>query len=50
MSDALVPAGYDALLAQLRRRIAEERVRVVLSANAALVMLTWEIGGGRSRT
>lgn len=44
MSDAIIPADYEALLATLKRRIAEERVRVVLSANAAMVALYWEMG------
>ncbi len=44
MADLLLPVGYDALLGGLRKRIAEERVRVVLSANAAMVSLYWEIG------
>lgn len=44
MPDAIIPADYEALLATLKRRIAEERVRVVLSANATMVALYWEIG------
>lgn len=39
-----MPAGYGALLADLKRRIAAERVRVALAANSAMVQLYWDIG------
>ncbi len=39
-----MPAGYPGFLADLSRRIARERVRAVLAANSAMVMLYWEIG------
>lgn len=39
-----LPADYATLLAELRQRIREERVRVVLAANAAMVLLYWDIG------
>jgi predicted nuclease of restriction endonuclease-like (RecB) superfamily len=39
-----LPSSYPTLLASLKQRIAAERVRVVLSANSAMVMLYWEIG------
>ena len=41
----LLPSGYEALLGALKKRIAEERVRVVLGANAAMLLLYWEMGG-----
>ncbi len=42
--DLTLPKGYAGLLVDLKRRIAQERTRAVLSANAAMVMLYWEIG------
>jgi predicted nuclease of restriction endonuclease-like (RecB) superfamily len=39
-----LPADYASLLDKLKRRIAEERIRVVLAANAAMVLLYWDIG------
>jgi len=36
--------GYGPLLDELKQRIAAERVRVVLAANAAMVLLYWDIG------
>ena len=39
-----VPVGYGGFLADLKARIAGGRVRAVLSANAAMVMLYWDIG------
>ena len=38
------PSGYAAVLAELKRRIAEGRLRTVLAANSAMVMLYWDIG------
>ena len=43
-SKAELPADYGTLLADLKQRIANERLRVVLSANAAMVLLYWDIG------
>ncbi|GIW92834.1 MAG: hypothetical protein KatS3mg110_0875 [Pirellulaceae bacterium] len=43
-SDPDVPANYATLLAQLKQRIREERLRVVMTANAAMVLLYWDIG------
>jgi predicted nuclease of restriction endonuclease-like (RecB) superfamily len=43
-SKAELPADYARLLADLKQRIANERLRVVLSANAAMVLLYWDIG------
>ena len=39
-----LPEGYWGFLADLKARIAGERVRAVLSANAAMVLLYWDIG------
>jgi len=38
------PAGYAETLGEIKRRIQEERLRVVLSANSAMVLLYWDIG------
>jgi len=43
-SKAGLPQDYAAVLEALKRRIAGERLRVVLSANAAMVQLYWDIG------
>ena len=40
----LMPEGYAGFLADMKQRIAHERIRVVLSANAAMVLLYWDIG------
>ena len=39
-----VPGSYVAILQKLKKRIADERVRAVLAANAGVVMLYWDIG------
>jgi hypothetical protein len=39
-----MPHGYARTLEELKNRIREERLRVVLSANAAMVFLYWDIG------
>ena len=39
-----MPAGYAATLNEIKERIRVERVRVALSANAAMVLMYWEIG------
>lgn len=39
-----VPGSYVAILQKLKKRIADERVRAVLAANAWMVMLYWDIG------
>ncbi len=41
---AELPHDYAKVLADLKRRIARERLQVVLSANAAMVILYWDIG------
>lgn len=38
------PSGYVAMLAELKLRIRTERLRVVMSSNAAMVLLYWDIG------
>jgi predicted nuclease of restriction endonuclease-like (RecB) superfamily len=43
-SQAALPEDYAAALAAIKARIQQERLRVVLSANAAMVLLYWEIG------
>ncbi len=39
-----LPMDYQETLADIKRRIASERMRVVLSANAAMILLYWDIG------
>lgn len=39
-----MPEGYSALLTGLKERIAHERIKAVLSANAAMVLMYWDIG------
>jgi predicted nuclease of restriction endonuclease-like (RecB) superfamily len=39
-----LPAEYANLLAELKQRIREERLRMVMNANAAMVLLYWDIG------
>lgn len=39
-----MPAGYASWLADLKQRIRQERLRVVLASNAAMVLLYWDIG------
>lgn len=43
-SSAELPADYADWFAYLKQRIQQERLRVVLSSNAAMVLLYWEIG------
>ena len=43
-SKAELPADYADLLADLKQRIGGERLRMVLSANAAMVLLYWDVG------
>jgi len=42
--DGLLPPDYAELFADLRGRIAQEGVRVVIAANSAMVLLYWDIG------
>jgi predicted nuclease of restriction endonuclease-like (RecB) superfamily len=39
-----LPASYAATLADLKQRIRQERLRVVLAANSAMVLLYWDLG------
>ncbi len=39
-----LPVDYQTTLTDLKQRIAHERLRVTLSANAAMVLLYWDIG------
>jgi len=39
-----MPAGYASFFAGLKERIARERVKAVLSANSAMVLMYWDIG------
>ena len=39
-----MPSNYVEVLDEIKRRIREERLRVVLSANSAMVALYWDIG------
>src|SRR3989454_830221 len=39
-----LPRGYAKTLTEIKKRIHQERLRVVLAANAAMVLLYWDIG------
>jgi len=39
-----LPGSYTAVLAEIKQRIQTERLRVVMTANAAMVSLYWDIG------
>jgi len=39
-----IPADYGQWLSELKQRVAQERVRAVLSANATMILLYWDIG------
>jgi predicted nuclease of restriction endonuclease-like (RecB) superfamily len=39
-----MPDDYESVLADIKQRIQEERLRVVVAANSALVLLYWDIG------
>lgn len=39
-----LPADYGDVLEEIKRRIQQERVRVVMAANSAMVLLYWDIG------
>lgn len=41
---AELPRGYARTLGEIKRRIQEERLRVVLAANSAMVRLYWDVG------
>lgn len=39
-----MPAGYMETLGELKQRIQHERLRVVLTANSAMILLYWDVG------
>jgi predicted nuclease of restriction endonuclease-like (RecB) superfamily len=39
-----LPRGYAEMLGQIKRRIQQERLRIVMAANSAMVLLYWDIG------
>ena len=41
---AELPGDYAETLAEIKQRIQQERLRVVLTANSAMVLLYWDIG------
>lgn len=41
---AELPEGYAEALRAIRRRIQEERLRVVITANSAMILLYWDVG------
>ncbi len=43
-SIADLPGNYTEALSEIKRRIQQERLRVVLAANSAMVLLYWDIG------
>jgi predicted nuclease of restriction endonuclease-like (RecB) superfamily len=43
-SRSILPGGYADLLSEIKRRIQIERLRTVMAANSAMVLLYWDIG------
>lgn len=41
---AVLPGDYAETLAEIKQRIQQERLRVVLAANSAMVLLYWDLG------
>ena len=39
-----LPSGYAGILRDLKQRIQQERLRTVMAANSAMVLLYWDIG------
>lgn len=39
-----LPEDYSNILSEIKRRIQSERLRVVMAANSAMVLLYWDIG------
>jgi hypothetical protein len=39
-----LPHDYTVVLDEIKRRIQQERLRVVMAANSAMVLLYWDIG------
>ena len=44
-----LPRDYAAILGEIKQRIHEERLRVVMTANSAMMLLYWDIGRARRR-
>jgi len=44
MPQSAMPAYYDSLVAEIKQRVAAERIRTLMSANSAMVLLYWDIG------
>lgn len=44
MAHLSIPGDYGATLKAIQQRVQQERARVILSANAALIQLYWDIG------
>jgi len=44
MAHPIIPSDYGVTLKAIQHRVRQERARVVLSANAALILLYWDIG------
>ena len=44
MGNLSIPTDYGTTLKAIQQRVQQERARVVLSANAALILLYWDIG------
>ena len=42
--DSRIPPDYRGVLEEIKRRVRTQRVRVVLAANSAMVLLYWDIG------
>lgn len=40
----VLPADYTEVLGDIKERIQSERLRVTLAANAAMILLYWDIG------
>lgn len=41
---AELPVGYDEVLLEIKGRIQQERLRTVMAANSAMVLLYWDVG------
>jgi hypothetical protein len=41
---SLLPAGYGALLAEVKQRVCAAQIKAAVSANRELILLYWDIG------
>ncbi|OGF50595.1 MAG: hypothetical protein A2231_01180 [Candidatus Firestonebacteria bacterium RIFOXYA2_FULL_40_8] len=41
-----MPESYGSFLLEIKKRVKNERLRVVLASNSALVLMYWDIGKG----